>query len=68
MDLLGGHLLRSVFGAEKFRAGADAHSIMQQTANRDPNMLEVCAREFALRVGNAVLETGPVAREVSRVA
>ena len=54
VDLLGGHSLRSGFVTEAFRAGADAHSIMRQTGQQDPKMLEVYAREHAPLVGNAV--------------
>ena len=31
---LGGHSLRAGFVTEAFRAGADAHAIMRQTAHR----------------------------------
>ena len=48
VNLLGGHLLRSGFVTEAFRAATNAHSILRQTGHRDPKMLEVYAREFAL--------------------
>ena len=34
VDKLGGHSLRAGFVTEAFRAGADAHAIMRQTAHR----------------------------------
>ena len=57
-QLLGGHSLRSGFGTEAFRAGADAHAIMRQTGHRSPAMLEVYAREHAPLMGNAVTQIG----------
>jgi len=58
VDQLGGHSLRAGFVTEAFRAGADAHAIMRQTGHRSPVMLEVCAREHAPLVGNAVTHLG----------
>jgi hypothetical protein len=55
---LGAHSLRSGFVTQAFRNGADAHSIMRQTAHRSPAMVEIYAREQAPLLGNAVTELG----------
>lgn len=46
------------FVAQAFLNGASAHAIMRQTGHTTPGMLEVCAREHAPLIGNAVTHLG----------
>jgi integrase len=57
-EKIGGHSLRAGFVTQAFRSGADAHSIMRQTGHRDPETLEIYARESAPLIGNAVTQVG----------